>query len=111
MSAPASHASAAKVKEARDLHLPQPDERVEEVFQWLTPEGAQRFSWEMLSAVVQAKRTNDLRSLEHVIESWYRSLLFMRDPEFPIRAARAIADPGTPEDAFPVEETQKALGL
>lgn len=111
MSRSRGHTGAAKVEQARDLHLPEPDEQVEEVFQWLTPEGAQRFSWEVLSAVVKAKRTNDLRSLEHVIESWYRTLLFMRDPDFPGRAAEAVADPGSPDDTLTVEQVQRALGV
>lgn len=106
-----STSGTATVERARDLQLPGQAERVEEVFQWLSPEGAQRFSWEVLTAVVTAKRTNDLHPVAHVIESWCRTPLFMRDPAFRKAAENAIGDPGSPDETMTVAQAQEALGL
>lgn len=86
--------------------------RGKEVVAHLKPEGIQLFVREIVAAVYVSQQTGDLRPLQDVIEAWYRSLRFIRDPGFLKAAAaqEARAESGD-HRIFELEEIGDRLGL
>lgn len=85
-----SPALAERIENPRQMRLPATFERIAEVFRGLTDQGAQEFNREILEAMNSATHSGDLRPVQTVIESWYRSLLFRLSPGF--EEALEIAD-------------------
>ena len=108
------------IRQPRDLELPAEedallaaiqqllhgDPKFSEFAQMLTDKGVRGFAGELVSALVQAKHENDLRPVQEVIESWYRTSLFIREPGF----LKALGDEGA-EEPISREERRRLLGL
>jgi hypothetical protein len=101
---------AAPIRHPEDIDLPADEQKIDEVFSGLNSDGARAFVNEIIEAVQQAHDLGDLRPVQNVIEAWYRSLLFARDPDFPsaLEAARD-AEPGHAR-IYSAEELREALG-
>lgn len=110
----------AAIRQPRDLELPADEEallaaiqqllhgdsKFSEFAQMLTDKGVRAFAGELVSALVQAKRENDLRPVQDVIEAWYRTSLFIRDPGF----LKALEDEEA-EEPISRQERRGLLGL
>lgn len=83
------------------------DSRFEEFAQMLTDKGVRLFARDIVRAIVEAKRTNDLRPVQETIDSWFRTSLLMRDPGF----LKALAREEEDEEPIAREERRKLLGL
>lgn len=62
-----------EITEAAGLELP---EEIIEVMESLSEGGRQSFIRELLGAIARAQRTNNLASVQKVIDAWYSSRLF-----------------------------------
>lgn len=98
--------SAAAIERPADLELPSDLlERFQSVFtqvpgghlfrefsRHLSEQGKMRFVDELLEAVMAAKERNDLRPVQDIMISWYRTSLFIADPGFLPAVAAAEQD-------------------
>lgn len=66
-----AHNAADRIDRPEDLNLPP---EAAEVFAHLTAEGAERFSREIMDALIKAQMKGNLRPVRDVVEAWYRSL-------------------------------------
>lgn len=70
--------SAEKLREPEQLYSPTSYERqAAEVADALTPEGTKEFAHQVMEAIDHSRDSGNLRPLNNVIESWYRTLVFM----------------------------------
>lgn len=111
---------ASAIRQPRDLQFPADeaslidairsvlhgDSKFQEFSQMLTDKGVREFAGELVEAVIQAKHANDLRPIQDVIEAWYRTSLFIRDPGF----LKAVAEDDD-EELISREERRRLLGL
>lgn len=97
-----------KVRHPEGLTLPS-REKIEEIRPFLTPEGRVRFLDEILDALVSAKETGDLAHVNHVVEAWYRTLLFRKDTEHDDRWDQA--QQAEDEDLMDIDEVNRRLKL
>ena len=58
------------------------DPRVKAVSALLTKSGEARFYEEIYGALIESKRTDNLRSLQDTIDAWFRSAIFAAQPNF-----------------------------
>ena len=110
----------AAIREPRDLELPAEEEallgaiqqllhgdsKFSEFAQMLTDKGVREFAGELVAALVQAKHDNDLRPVQEVIESWYRTSLFIKEPGF----LKSLGDDAD-EESIARDERKRLLGL
>lgn len=75
-----------------------PPEVLEQINENLTPEGTKRFMREMYEAAALAQREGDLIYVNRVLETWYRTLVFVGKPDFRERVDLARTDPGPAMD-------------
>nr|MBA2601622.1 hypothetical protein [Actinomycetota bacterium] len=75
-----------------------PQEAIDLITESLTPDGSKRFLREVYEAAALSQRTGDLAYLNRVLETWYRSLMFIAKPDFRERVDLARKDPGPPMD-------------
>lgn len=79
---------AEKLSKPEELYSPPAgwEERVREATaqlgKSLSPEGAQEFMTQIVAAVAKAKAEGDLRPINVVLESWFRTLMFVTRPRF-----------------------------
>lgn len=73
----------------------------------LSESGRAQFNREIVHALVQAKKTNDLRPVQEVIDAWFRTWLFVADPGF----TRALASLDYDEADISREEQREILRL
>lgn len=97
-----------KVRHPEGLSLPS-KEKIKRVMPFLTAEGQRIFLEEVLESLADAKDTGDLSHVNHVVEAWYRTLLFKMDPEHQERWERAqrLSDEG----GMDIEEVSRRLDL
>lgn len=62
----------------QDLDIP---EKMQEVMADLNREGQSQFTAELLHALKDAERTNDLGPVQYVVNAWYVSRRFLTHPE------------------------------
>lgn len=75
---------AEKLREPEGLYSP-PDfseETLDSIVANLTPEGGRDFARQTMEAVERARSEGDLRPINLVVESWYRTLMFLSRPRF-----------------------------
>lgn len=75
---------AAKLREPEQLYVPpsSKERELQDVLDHATPEGAKEFMRQVMAAVQESQETDDLRPINTVIESWYRTLVFLSRPDF-----------------------------
>ncbi len=76
--------SAERLREPEELYFP-PDiseSKLKKILKGLTREAGREFAGQVLSALKRAQKEGDLRPVNMVVESWYRSLLFLSRPKF-----------------------------
>lgn len=77
-------AMAAKVRGPEGLYEP-PEytpELAHKLMEHLSPESGQLFWREIMDAILKARATDDLRPINIVVETWFRTLLFQIRPKF-----------------------------
>ncbi|HEX9774738.1 MAG TPA: DUF6247 family protein [Actinomycetota bacterium] len=72
----------------------------------LADKGAREFAGELVAALVKARHENDLRQVQEVIEGWYRTALFVREPGF----LKSLCEGGD-EESIGHDERRRLLGL
>jgi hypothetical protein len=77
-----------KIRHPEEMTLPS-RERIEHVLPLLTDDGKESFLKEVLDALADAKENGNLAHVDHVVEAWYRTLLFKMDPDHEERWVRA----------------------
>jgi hypothetical protein len=105
-----SSSSAEKITPA-ELWLPARLERVNEVFASLTPSGQAQFISEFFEALYEARRTDNLRPLQDVVEAWYRTLVARGSPNYEEGIAWARDHEPSPDDLVDVQELRERLGI
>lgn len=102
--------TAAPLREPKQLDIP---EEALEAFDHLaehpTEQGRQQFTSELLRALHEAAVRNDLAPVQYVVESWYRTLLFMAEPN--TEALLEWAETCDVSDAKTVEELRASWGV
>lgn len=80
-----------KLREPEQLYVPPSSKgrELHDVLDHLTPEGGKEFARQVMAAIKESQETNDLRPINTVVESWYRSLVFDGRPEFDEKWAAA----------------------
>jgi hypothetical protein len=70
---------AEKLRDPENLYSPPSfsEEQLSHLVEALTPTGGRAFARDVISATVRAKAEGDLRPINLVVESWYRTLLFL----------------------------------
>src|SRR5688500_410372 len=94
-----------KVTRPEELSIACP-ERIAEVLEYLTDEGARDLAEQMFTALARAKAAGDLRPVNEVLESHYRTLLFLQSPEFEERWDQAQSADG---EAVAIDEARNRL--
>lgn len=75
---------AEKLREPEELYVP-PDfskKDLDAILENLTPEGGRDFVGQIMEAMERAKNEGDLRPINLVVESWYRTLIFLSRSRF-----------------------------
>ena len=88
---------AAQIRDPESLFAPEfSDERFDQIATHLTETGSQEFFRQIYAALARSRELGDLRYLNEVFESWYRTLLFVADAEFEGKwqAAQSVSGPG-----------------
>ncbi|HEX2051988.1 MAG TPA: DUF6247 family protein [Actinomycetota bacterium] len=82
-------------------------DRIVDVLDALSQDGAKQFASELLRAMAQAKKDDDITPINRVIEEWYRTMLFVEgNPGF--RAAYDNAhDPNRERRPMSVEDIHR----
>jgi hypothetical protein len=75
---------AAKLREPEELYVPPnfSPEDARKLLAILSAEDGQRFAEQVFLAVEQAKHEGDLRPINLVVESWWRTMAFEKRPRF-----------------------------
>jgi hypothetical protein len=71
-----------------------PQEAIDQITESLTPDGSKRFLREVYEGAALSQRSGDLIYLNRVLETWYRTLMFIAKPDFHERVDLARKDPG-----------------
>ena len=74
-----------------DLSLP-PQDRFKDAMSLLDVEQLSRFDDELVDALYEAERSGNLGPVSEVVNAWYRSALFLGQPDFPATLQRAAED-------------------
>jgi Family of unknown function (DUF6247) len=74
-----------------------------EVLSSLTDAGAKEFSDQMLKALAEAKEADDITPINAVIESWYRTMVFVEKEGFD-EAYKTARDPQRKKKPRPIGE-------
>ena len=96
-----------RVESARDLDLP---EKMDEVFSALSDEGKAEYINEFNAALVEAKETNNFYSVQHVVNAWWVSSLFLTHERID-KALDAAANPDPEAAQLTAEEIGELLGV
>lgn len=105
------------IREPRNLRLPADvwavleHFKTEEVLENLSEQGERNFQTELLEALRESITDNDLRPLQETLESWYRTLVVLRDPTFGPKFEWAQQNPPDPKLGRDPKELRKELGL
>jgi Family of unknown function (DUF6247) len=105
-----SSAPAKKITHAAELWLPARLERASEIFASLPPDGQTKFIGEFVEALYEARRTDNLRPLQDVVEGWYRTLVASRSPDYEAGVAWAGDHEPSPDDLLDLPELRERLG-
>lgn len=101
---------AKKITHPAELWLPARLDRASEVFASLTPDGRTQFISEFVGALYEARRTDNLRPLQDVVEGWYRTLVASRSPDYQAGVAWARDHEPSPDDLLDLQELRERLG-
>jgi hypothetical protein len=93
------------------LWLPPRLERANEVFASLSPSGRARFISEFVQALYEARSTDNLRPLQDVVETWYRTLVARRSPDYEAGIAWAREHEPSRDDLVDVQELRGRMGI
>lgn len=74
----------------------------------LTAKGQQQFTREIVAALRDASKQNNLAPVQDVIEAWYRTLVVMSAPGHEEEMARGEGDPD-PANAESLDDLRKRL--
>ena len=85
--------------------------KTEEVWDNLSPQGERDFQTEVLEALRVSIAGNDLRPLQETLESWYRTLIVLKDPSFGPKFEWATKNPPDPKAGRSLKDFRKSLGL
>jgi Family of unknown function (DUF6247) len=83
----------------------------EKVFEEMTNSDRARFAQQLLAALWESQRLDDLWPVRKVVESWYRTLLMRRLPEYEAAHKWARESRLTRDEALDSDEVRDALGL
>jgi hypothetical protein len=103
--------SAEKITHPAELWLPARLERANEVFASLDAPSQAQFISELVQALYEARRTDNLRPLQDVIEAWYRTLVARRSPDYEAAVAWAREHEPSPDDLMDVQELRERMGI
>jgi len=102
---------AEKIAHPAQLWLPPHLERANEVFASLPPSDQAQFISEFFEALYEARRTDNLRPLQDVIEAWYWTLVARRSPDYEAGIAWARDHEPSPDDLMDVQELRQRMGI
>jgi hypothetical protein len=102
---------AEKITHPAQLWLPARLERANELFASLTPSGQAQFISEFVQALYEARRTDNLRPLQDVVEAWYRTLVARRSPDYEAGIAWARDHEPSSDDLVDVQELRERMGI
>ncbi len=91
-----------------DLRIPDRT-KMAEVMGALTDDGLREFVDELMGALGHAEETNDLSSVQYVVDAWWVSRLFCTHPNFE-RALEAASWPGS-APRLTAEQVGELLGV
>lgn len=105
------------IREPKNLRLP--DDvwavlehfKTDEVVANLSGKSARDFQIEVLEAVRESIANNDLRPLQQALESWYRTVVVLKDPGFGPKLEWALQNPPDPKVRQDLKELKKEIGL
>jgi len=103
--------SAERITHPAELWLPSRLERADEVFASLSPSGRTRFISEFVQALYEARSTDNLRPLQDVVETWYRTLVARRSLGYEAGIAWAREHEPSPDDLVDVQELRGRMGI
>lgn len=100
-----SAAPGEKVTDPHDLfeRSDLPLEYFEKLIERLDPSRLHEFVQQVYVAAEKGAAEGDLRPINHVLESWFRTLVFMSDADLPDRVEAARSD----TERFTLEDIQK----
>jgi hypothetical protein len=103
---------ARKIRHPEDMALP-PRDKMIEVVEHLSPQGAQAFLAELLAAMQSASNDHDLAHVQHVIDSWYRTLVFKSAPGHDERweKAQIAIESDVSHVGMTIDEVREKLGV
>jgi hypothetical protein len=105
------------IREPKNLRLPDDVWAVLEHFKPgeveanLTGQRARDFQTEMLEALRESIANNDLRPLQKSLESWYRTVVVLKDPSFGAKLDWALKNPPDPKVRRDLKELKREIGL
>ncbi len=79
---------ATKIRHPEELTVPS-KKKIEQVLPHLTSEGRRDLLRDIFNALVDAKESGDLGHVNHVVDAWYRTLLFKIQPDHEERWEKA----------------------
>jgi Family of unknown function (DUF6247) len=106
-----SSSHAEKITHPAELWLPARLERAAEVFASLDARSQAQFISEFLQALYEARRTDNLRPLQDVIEAWYRTLVARRSPDYEAAIAWAREHEPSPDDLMDAQQLRERMGI
>jgi Family of unknown function (DUF6247) len=105
-----SSSAAEKITPA-ELWLPSRLERANEVFASLDADGQAQFISEFFQALYEARRIDNLRPLQDVIEAWYWTLVARRSPNYEAGVAWTREHEPSPDELMDVQELRERMGI
>jgi hypothetical protein len=105
-----SSSPAKKITHPAELWLPARLDRASEIFASLTPDGKTQFISEFVTALYEARKTDNLRPLQDVVEGWYRTLVANRSPEYEAGIAWASEHEPSSDELLDLPELRERLG-
>jgi hypothetical protein len=110
MGSSAAESSAEKITHPSQLELPARLDWVNKVFANLDESGRARFIGEFMRALYDARRTDNLRPLQDVVEAWYRTLVARGSTNYEAGIAWAQKQKPRSDEGLDVEELRTRLG-
>lgn len=93
------------ISSPKDLEIP---ERLNAVMESLNSEGRAKFIAEIIFALQEAEKTDDLARVQYVVSAWWVSRKFGMHPDIRAAIESAERDQGP---ALTIEEVAKLLGV
>lgn len=98
-----------EIRRPGDLEIPEATAAVLDELSGLLTDGERRsFMRQIVDALMEARRRDDLRPVQDVVESWHRTLLFRASPGHDEAMAE---EPLGPPEGYTYEQARLLLGL